>query len=90
MTTSDVHSERSPLLSYDSESTLSAYDSVPGTPPEDVVLNKVSRGDLIWILAGLWSAVFLGALDGKYRSRIVSILFYQRNVTAQELSLRHY
>lgn len=27
-------------------------------------LNKFSRADTIWILAGLWSAVFLGALDG--------------------------
>ena len=30
-------------------------------------LNKVSRADLVWILAGLWSAVFLGALDGAWR-----------------------
>ncbi|TDL29278.1 vacuolar amino acid permease [Rickenella mellea] len=26
--------------------------------------NKLSKVDLIWVLAGLWSAVFLGALDG--------------------------
>lgn len=33
----------------------------PGFPPP---LNKVSQSDLNWILAGLWSAVFLGAVDG--------------------------
>ncbi|EEB95924.1 hypothetical protein MPER_05031, partial [Moniliophthora perniciosa FA553] len=34
--------------------------------PEDSppLLNKFSKGDACWILAGLWSAVFLGALDG--------------------------
>ncbi|KAK0191260.1 vacuolar amino acid permease [Armillaria mellea] len=37
----------------------SACELVP--PP---ALNKFSRADTIWILAGLWSAVFLGALDG--------------------------
>ena len=34
--------------------------------PEPVPLNKVSRSDLAWVLAGLWSAVFLGALDGAW------------------------
>ena len=34
------------------------------TPPP----NKVSRSDLAWVLAGLWSAVFLGALDGWCRA----------------------
>ena len=29
-------------------------------------LNKISRKDLIWVLFGLWSAVFLGALDGVF------------------------
>ena len=31
---------------------------------EPFVLNKFSRAETCWILAGLWSAVFLGALDG--------------------------
>lgn len=34
-------------------------DDEPITPP-----SKYSRSDIIWILAGLWSAVFLGAFDG--------------------------
>jgi hypothetical protein len=40
-----------------SESIASSFDSPP---------NKISRADLIWVLAGLWSAVFLGALDGPF------------------------
>ena len=40
----------------------SRHDSGPPEPGGG--LNKVSRADLIWILIGLWSAVFLGALDG--------------------------
>ncbi|KAK0498477.1 vacuolar amino acid permease [Armillaria luteobubalina] len=40
-----------------------ASDSVCELVPPPA-LNKFSRADTIWILAGLWSAVFLGALDG--------------------------
>lgn len=45
--------------SYDS-----IHDDSPSTPPdaETPPLNKFSRADVCWILAGLWSAVFLGAL----------------------------
>ena len=32
--------------------------------PESRPQNEISKADLIWVLAGLWSAVFLGALDG--------------------------
>ena len=32
--------------------------------------------DLYWILAGLWSAVFLGALDGTYLSLILLSGYY--------------
>lgn len=32
--------------------------------PQEPCATKISRADLIWVLAGLWSAVFLGALDG--------------------------
>lgn len=48
-----------------SEASLSEVDS------EDVLVSALQRNDsdsstaeLVWILAGLWSAVFLGALDG--------------------------
>lgn len=61
-------SEARPLLedappSYSSVDNLdddSSIESEPELPP----LNKFSRADTCWILAGLWSAVFLGALDG--------------------------
>ncbi|KAH9062096.1 MFS general substrate transporter [Lactarius vividus] len=57
-------SETSPLLS--SPRDLRA-DDVPETPSPaspDPTLIHVSRADLVWILVGLWSPVFLGALDG--------------------------
>jgi hypothetical protein len=31
--------------------------------PKPSTINSPSRKDLLWILGGLWSAVFLGALD---------------------------
>ncbi|KAH9077429.1 MFS general substrate transporter [Lactarius deliciosus] len=57
-------SETSPLLS--SPRDLHA-DDVPATPSStspDPAIIHVSRADLVWILVGLWSPVFLGALDG--------------------------
>ncbi|KAL5508354.1 hypothetical protein ACEPAH_5973 [Sanghuangporus vaninii] len=67
--------ERTPLLIHDDRppscySSSTDDDSRSGTstccssPAESVPLNKVSKYDLIWVLTGLWSAVFLGALDG--------------------------
>lgn len=47
--------------SYHSASSSRTQSPEPAEPPS---LNKISRSDLIWVLAGLWSAVFLGALDG--------------------------
>lgn len=41
---------------------LHSDDIQPQEP--DPSASKLSRADLIWVLAGLWSAVFLGALDG--------------------------
>lgn len=35
-------------------------------------LNKFSRRDTYWILAGLWSAVLLGAFDGVYTSLVLT------------------
>jgi len=51
----DYHEE----TSYDS--VQDAESSLRNDPPP---LNQVTRIDLFWILSGLWSAVFLGALDG--------------------------
>ena len=65
-------SERSPLLS--TQDIPQSYDAtedesnLPQSPNEFKPLNKVSKGDLAWVLAGLWSAVFLGALDGGERA----------------------
>jgi len=55
-------SESSPLLS----SPRNDHDGLdhPSSDTPDPEVFRVSRMDLIWILAGLWSAVFLGALDG--------------------------
>lgn len=65
-------SETSRLL--DSQETLQSYNatdadsntSIPPTQIEHTASSKISRADLAWVLAGLWSAVFLGALDGEY------------------------
>ncbi|KAI0346735.1 MFS general substrate transporter [Trametopsis cervina] len=46
--------------------------SPPPSPAEYAPLNKISRADLIWVLAGLWSAVFLGALDGTIVATLLS------------------
>ncbi|KAF8584799.1 vacuolar amino acid permease [Ramaria rubella] len=59
------HSEREPLLSR------RAYEnglvSKLGTTS-----SKVSKTTLIWILLGLWSAIFLGALDGTIVATLVT------------------
>ena len=39
-------------------------DDVNNNPPPIDPINKFSRADTIWILAGLWSGVLLGAFDG--------------------------
>jgi hypothetical protein len=41
--------------------------AVNENPAEVACGTDVSRNDLIWILCGLYSAVFLGALDGESR-----------------------
>lgn len=61
-------SETSPLLC--SSQSLQSYDaaddsSLPPSPTEYAPSSKASDSDLAWVLAGLWSAVFLGALDGE-------------------------
>lgn len=65
-------SETRPLLGERPNNDNASYHSTssgtitPTTSPESVPDNKISRIDLIWVLAGLWSAVFLGALDGMF------------------------
>lgn len=55
------HSESSPLL----QSTASLDSAGATRLQKDAPQNRVTGVDLAWVLAGLWSAVFLGALDGK-------------------------
>ncbi|OJT13552.1 Multidrug resistance protein fnx1 [Trametes pubescens] len=54
---------------YHSASSSRTQSPEPAEPPS---LNKISRSDLIWVLAGLWSAVFLGALDGTIVATLLS------------------
>lgn len=76
MPASNAHGERTPLLdtrppSYDAaraDSDSETSDAASGVEQDEQPtkpLNEISRADLIWVLAGLWSAVFLGALDGE-------------------------
>lgn len=56
--------EREPLLQPSA-----TYQSVDGGRPTTAEeysqpVNQYSAADLCWILGGLWSGVFLGALDG--------------------------
>ena len=58
-------SESSPLLSSPRDHLPNDGLDPPSSDSPDSEVFRVSRMDLVWILAGLWSAVFLGALDGK-------------------------
>jgi len=58
-------SESSPLLPSSRTRLANDGSDQPSSASPDPGGLRVSRTDLIWILAGLWSAVFLGALDGK-------------------------
>ncbi|KAJ7699914.1 major facilitator superfamily domain-containing protein [Mycena rosella] len=58
--------ETQPLLKEPPPSYQSVDDDDQGTlsepEPSPPLLNNFSKGDVAWILAGLWSGVFLGAL----------------------------
>ncbi|KAF9246956.1 vacuolar amino acid permease [Melanogaster broomeanus] len=60
--------ETQPLLQHNDHDCDQSYDSIQSaetsTPEEPPPLNEVSGTDFFWIVSGLWSAVFLGALDG--------------------------
>lgn len=69
----DRRSPSSPLLeeahpSYhaidDDDLSTCSSRTLDESEAEPVPLNKFSRSETCWILAGLWTAVFLGALDG--------------------------
>lgn len=64
-------SETQPLLKDATQTTYESFDDSPDfedheeeSPSSGPATKPVSRADLTWILIGLWSAVFLGALDG--------------------------
>ena len=64
--------ETRPLLSQRSNSYHSTDDVNSRTRvPTDTTapVNRSTRIDLVWILAGLWSGVLLGAFDGKHSDR---------------------
>lgn len=63
--------EREPLLQ--SSAGHQAPDNNRLPPTADAIprpINQYAAADLCWILGGLWSAVFLGALDGQSHSII--------------------
>ncbi|KAK7695684.1 hypothetical protein QCA50_000320 [Cerrena zonata] len=67
--------ESSPLLgrSTDSLGSYNSVDDVDSSPAPSVVqIDKISQRDLVWVLAGLYSAVFLGALDGTIVATLLS------------------
>lgn len=67
-----IPKERQPLLSRASTPNSLSEDGTDATDDEYAPppLNDFSKSDICWILAGLWSAVFLGALDGKFHGPI--------------------
>ncbi|KAG1791362.1 vacuolar amino acid permease [Suillus plorans] len=66
--------ESRPLLrDHDQESSYNSVQALESSLPIDPPpLNQVSRVELFWILSGLWSAVFLGSLDGTIVATLLS------------------
>ncbi|KAI5894059.1 MFS general substrate transporter [Schizophyllum commune H4-8] len=62
----------------DSEATLDGDDA--SSPP---LINAKSKSEIVWILAGLWSAVFLGALDGTIVATLLTPIGSQFNRSNQ-------
>ena len=54
--------ETSPLLGNQGTESYQTIATNENTPKADD--KEVSGVNLVWVLAALWSAVFLGALDG--------------------------
>lgn len=57
--------ETAPLLSSPRNHGAINEPEYPNPNSPDPGVAHISKTDLIWVLTGLWSAVFLGALDGK-------------------------
>ncbi|EIW82224.1 vacuolar amino acid permease [Coniophora puteana RWD-64-598 SS2] len=68
------HSYHAPPDSNDAGPGPAALDNsdADSETSEVTPLNDPSRADLFWILTGLWSAVFLGALDGTIVATLLS------------------
>jgi hypothetical protein len=67
-------SESSPLLSSPRDLDASDGPETPSPTSPDPVVIHLSRADLLWVLVGLWSPVFLGALDGKDNDTTLQLL----------------
>ena len=58
-------SESSPLLPPPHDLCANDEPEPPLPISPDHVVIHLSKADLLWVLVGLWSPVFLGALDGE-------------------------
>ncbi|KZS97519.1 vacuolar amino acid permease [Sistotremastrum niveocremeum HHB9708] len=70
--TATTDDERTPLLSNGLPVTPDGLDSPVSPISQKAVFKETSFGDLVWILVGLWTAVFLGALDGTIVATLLS------------------
>ncbi|KIJ56179.1 hypothetical protein M422DRAFT_57657 [Sphaerobolus stellatus SS14] len=66
VSTEPTTTERDPLLPRESHASDSGISGSNVPVAKGLDPNHVSKPTLVWILFGLWSAVFLGALDGMY------------------------
>jgi hypothetical protein len=66
------------LLDADTEAPPSYRSVTPSDEQEEEIQQApaFSQADIVWILTALWSAVFLGALDGKFIWRSISWAAY--------------
>lgn len=78
------------LLDADTEAPPSYRSVTPSGEQEEESQSApaFSQADIVWILAALWSAVFLGALDGKYLTTLTH-LFGLHAHQIQVVSLQH-
>lgn len=58
---------------------ISSTDYNENAPP----INQFSRADIFWILAGLWSGVFLGAFDGTVVATLLTPIGSEFNASNQ-------
>ncbi|KAN0097740.1 Major facilitator superfamily domain containing protein [Tylopilus felleus] len=73
MSSSRHPKESQPLLIPSRSASYSSLQNPPSPSPQDSPpFNNASRADFFWIVSGLWSAVFLGALDGTVVATLVS------------------